>query len=177
MLFKVCSHLTSFSPFNIAPFNDPFFDEHFVNGDGLKNGQIGFYTHSVKKNGPFFINTMLNKNGPLNGAALNGLKNVKRKQAFEVRSYLTSFSPFYLYFTTACFLQNGVTTHSVRFSARHHKHNVKQKTACFKILIKWAKNVKCEQGFRVHEITFSVSMDTSCLHLPVPDTDPGEDEE
>ena len=34
---------------------------------------------------------------------------------------------------------NWVTTHFVRFSARHHLHNVKQKTARFKILIKRAK--------------------------------------
>ena len=38
---KVCLHLTSFSPFNVAPFNSPFFDWHCANGDGLKNRQIG----------------------------------------------------------------------------------------------------------------------------------------
>ena len=40
------------------------------------------------------------------------------------------------------------STHSVGFLAHHHKHNVKLKTAHFKILIKRAN--KCEQGFSIH---------------------------
>ena len=50
---------------------------------------------------------------------------------------MTSFSPFYQYFKTVRFcLAEWVTTHSVRYSARHHRHNVKQKRP---VLIKWAK--------------------------------------
>ena len=61
-------------------------------------------------------------------------------KTIKVCSHLTFFSLFNgPFFLLPIKRADWVETHSARFLARHHLHNVKQKTACFKILIKWAK--------------------------------------
>ena len=45
---KVCSHLTSFSPFNVSPFNGPFFAST-VSIVFMKNGQNGLKPILLKK--------------------------------------------------------------------------------------------------------------------------------
>ena len=60
--------------------------------------------------------------------------------AVQVCSHLTFFSPFNgPFFLLPIKWANWVETHSACFLARHHLHNVKQKTARFKILIKRTK--------------------------------------
>ena len=70
---KLCSHLSFFNPFIVAPFKGPFFVEHSVNGDRLKNGQNGwcailsiFHKHNAKQK---------------RAALINGLKDVTCEQS------------------------------------------------------------------------------------------------
>ena len=51
--------------------------------NGQKNGQNGLKP-ILLKNGPFPCTQCLSKNGQLNGAAFNGLKDVKCEQGFKV---------------------------------------------------------------------------------------------
>ena len=83
---KVFSHLTSFSPLNGRFFVST------VSIVFMNNGQNAIL--SVFQ--PVTTDTMLNKNGPLNGAALNGLKDVKCEQTFSSDSNRKILSSFHV---------------------------------------------------------------------------------